>query len=732
MGGATCADCHQPQVREWTGSDHDRAMDHARPDTVLGDFNNTQLTHHGVTSRMFQRDGKYYINTEGPDGQMQDFQVKYVFGVDPLQQYLVEFDRTADMPEGEVGRLQVLRVSWDTRQKKWFYLAPPDVPEKLAPDDPLHWTRAAQNWNHMCAVCHSTNLRKNFDLATATFHTTYTDIDVNCETCHGPGSLHLQLARARSLFWDRRRGYGLTRTLKGSTAAVQIQTCAPCHSRRRTIHPDEPPGQAYYDCYANALLAPALYYPDGQPLDEVYVYGSFLQSKMYHKGVRCTDCHSPHSTKIKLQGNALCTSCHAAHPVAKYDTPGHHQHNIGSPGAQCVNCHMPATPFMDIDDRRDHSLRVPRPDLSVALAVPNACTGCHLQRENVAAEKRATLINYAAWLKVARQGDAEVQQELDRVNRWAADWLRKWYGERPAQEATAHFAHTLAAAWQGDRQAIPALGRLAGDNQVAAIVRASALAQLAQMSPSDAWPLAATLIHDTDPQLRIAAVSSFESMPDRERLRAATPALADTVRAVRTEAARILAGFADTAFDPAHRELRNKALAEYRRGLEQNNDQANAHMGLGLLAEAQQDLPAAVAAYRNAIHVQADVTGPRSNLAALLEQNGQVGEAQKLRREELDLLARDAKLVPDNPWVQYRWGLALHLQERSADAVERLERACQLDPDEPTFRLGLTLLYQHQRRWSEADTSIRRLRELVPDDPGIEQLEQQIGRRQVQ
>ena len=383
VGGKTCAECHQKQTQLWEGSHHDLAMDLATPETVLGDFDDAEIEHFGVRSRLFRRGEKYMIHTEGPDGKMTDFEIKYVFGVDPLQQYMVEFDRPAEMPENEIARVQVLRIAWNTREKQWFYLPPPDVrDEKLDPGDDLHWTGVAQRWNNMCADCHSTNLKKNYHVETGIYHTTYSEIDVSCEACHGPGSIHVELAKKKSLFWDRHHGYGLAK-LKGDTpehAKRQIHTCAQCHSRRRLLHPEFHPNSNFYDHYDNELLREQTYHADGQILDEVYVHSSFAQSKMYHKGIRCTDCHDPHTAKLKHQGNQVCTSCHA-HPAGKYDAPAHHQHKEGSKGAACVECHMPETTYMDVDPRRDHSLRIPRPDVSVETGAPNACTRCHLEEE---------------------------------------------------------------------------------------------------------------------------------------------------------------------------------------------------------------------------------------------------------------------------------------------------------------------------------------------------------------
>ena len=161
VGGSRCMECHTQQGHAWTDSHHDLAMDRATPETVRGDFSGQTLEHFGITSTMFRDGERYMVRTEGPDGKLDDFEVQYVFGYEPLQQYMVELQAPSGGDESAVGRVQVLRISWDTERSRWFYLKPPDVDEKLAPDDPLHWTGSAQNWNHMCADCHSTNLKKN-------------------------------------------------------------------------------------------------------------------------------------------------------------------------------------------------------------------------------------------------------------------------------------------------------------------------------------------------------------------------------------------------------------------------------------------------------------------------------------------------------------------------------------------------------------------------------------------
>ena len=452
VGSDGCTSCHGNEAAEWRRSQHRDAMAQASDQSVLGNFNNAKFTYAGVTSTFFKRDGKFFVNTDGRDGKLADYEIKYTFGVSPLQQYLIEF------PD---GRLQALSIAWDARPKaeggqRWFHLYPN---ERINHNDELHWTRPAQNWNFMCADCHSTDIRKNYDPAADRFQTRWAEISVGCEACHGPGSNHVAWAKSESLALQR--GEKANRTDKGLTARLderrgvvwnvnassgnavrsqaraaehEIEVCAQCHARRGQITEGYEAGKPFLDYYRPALLTTPLYHADGQQREEVYNWGSFLQSKMYGSGVTCSDCHNPHSGKLRAEGNTLCATCHLP---GKYDTAAHHHHKPGSAGAACVGCHMPTTTYMVIDPRRDHSLRVPRPDLSVKLGTPNACNNCHTNRDA----------------------------------RWAATQVNKWYGHDP--QGYQRFAAAFAAAGADALDAQKQLRAIAADASHPAIARAT-------------------------------------------------------------------------------------------------------------------------------------------------------------------------------------------------------------------------------------------------------------------
>ncbi|MEC7679109.1 MAG: tetratricopeptide repeat protein, partial [Planctomycetota bacterium] len=715
VGRSSCIQCHQKEAASYQGSHHDLAMDLATEETVLADFDDATFENDGIVSRMFRDGERFMIHTEGEDGEMRDFHVKYVFGVEPLQQYMVEFDRTDETKEDEIPRVQVLRISWDTAKKKWFYLRPPDVTDKLEPDDPLHWTGIGQRWQTMCADCHSTDLKRNFDSKTNQYHTTFSEIDVSCEACHGPGSLHVELANSNSVFWDRRHGYGLAE-LKGEDAEPQLQTCAPCHSRRGLLDTAFQAGDSYCDHFQLELLQEDTYFADGQIKDEVYVYGSFVQSKMYHKGIRCTDCHDPHSLKLKHPGNETCTSCHQ-HAAGKYDVPSHHHHVPGTEGAKCVNCHMPERTYMAVDPRRDHSLRVPRPDLSVSIGTPNACSGCHVedQMKSLPLAKQESLKEYADWIEQAEQGDEEIAALVAKTDQWCDEACEKWYGEERKQPP--HFSETIARYRAGITSSNPeeitaslkAMLKLANqsDAQTPAIARASALNELAASGTPNAFPAAVSILKKSSesPLVRAAAIKLFMMAPPSITRKALMPLLTDEVRLLRNEAARVLvaSGTYQNLSDSEKTRV-SLALRDVKASLMAASDRAGAHLGWAMLCEGQGRFKEAIEAYQTAIRVEPNTTGPRSNLSSLLEnlasqRSGKeaadlITQADQLRRNELPLLERDANLAPENASVQYRFGLALYLAGRMNEALQRLETAAALQPDVPDFTRARDLLKQ--------------------------------------
>ncbi len=573
----------------------------------------------------------------------------------------------------------------------------------------------------MCADCHSTNLKRNFDPVTAKYHTTYSEIDVSCEACHGPASLHIELATAKSLFWDRRHGYGLNQ-LKGDDTEPQLQTCAPCHSRRGVMYSEFTGGDRYHDHFRLETLGQSTYHGDGQIKDEVYVYGSFIQSKMYHKDIRCSDCHDPHSLKLKFPGNETCTNCHQ-HAAGKYDVPSHHHHAVGSEGAKCVNCHMPHTTYMEVDPRRDHSLRVPRPDLSVKLGTPNACSHCHVKdrlpqfddsHREAFAEKE-----YSQWmLAVEQDGDAKVGRDGQTIaelvlqtDQWCDEACEKWYNVD--RKTPLHFAEVLVPLRKGESGAIKdAIDMLSiHDERAPAIAKATILEELAARGTRALPKVAASIADNSEehPLVRSAAASTLVAAEPSTAKATLMRLLDDPSRLVRTSAARaLLSSAAFPQLSAGERNRLENVLKEVYLEFMQANDRAGAHMGWAGICEQLGRYGEAIEAYQTAIRVEPKTVGPRANLAGLLdrlapsvpdaEREQILRRVKELRRDELPLLARDAALAPDLPHLQYQYGLLLYLNGQLEPAMQQLQKAAALDPTNADFRTAVDLLKEKMQQ----------------------------------
>ncbi len=621
VGSTACAACHAVEYAAWRRSHHALAMQPADADSVLGDFSGVELAHPqtGQISRMTRRDGQFIVSTDGPSGALEDFRVTYTFGVAPLQQYLVE------MPD---GRLQTLDVTWDARDaekggQRWYHLRA----SGSAADDPLHWTRHGANWNFMCADCHSTAVRKAYDAVQGTYATSFEEVSVGCEACHGPGSLHRQNP------WE-------TSLPAIAEPVTQVPVCARCHSRRGQLADGYRPGDAFLDFYQPVLLDEGLYHVDGQILDEVYVYGSFLQSSMHQRGVTCSNCHEAHSGELVLPGDGVCTQCHSPAGNARFPNAprgdfaavAHHLHETDSAGSRCVACHMPATTYMGVDPRRDHSFRVPRPDLTAALGVPNACAACHEE---------------------------------------SADWLMSALDAAHGVERKPHFAEVLATARRGAPEAEAGLVELSRDASQPGIVRATALALMVSYEHGASAQQIQARLGDDDPLVRVGALRGAQRFAPVRRWRLISPLLNDPLLAVRVEAVQsLLSVYGELTL--AQRQRMSAALDDYRQVLAFNADAPEALTNQAVLQMTLGEPAAAEAALARALEINPQWVPALVNLADLRRATG-----RDLSGGEL--LEAAVRLAPRQPDVLVARALWLVRQNQPEAALVLLEEAWRLD-----------------------------------------------------
>ena len=726
VGRKACARCHATENRLWEGSHHDLAMQLPDKFTVLGDFDDATFTYNGVTSSFFKRDGKYFVRTDGPEGELQDYEIAYTFGAVPLQQYLIEFPG---------GRFQALSLCWDTRPaeeggQRWFHLYPDAA---IDHEDELHWTRANQNWNFMCAECHSTDLKKRFLANENRFDTTFEEIDVSCEACHGPGSVHVEWAEAMALrrtppydnghmglgvrLEDPGRGTWIVSPETGSGTRLappvetqELETCARCHSRRGLIWEDYEFGRPLLDTHRLAVLEEGLYHADGQIEEEVYVHGSFLQSKMFEKGVTCSDCHDPHSLEMHFPGDSVCFRCHSRE---KFATQEHHFHKPDTKGAFCVDCHMPPKNYMVVDPRHDHSLRIPRPDLSLQIGTPNACSECH----------------------------------NDKSLQWSMDWIVKWYGPDRRQEP--HYGEALHAGREGLLGAEQELTQLIDNEEAPAIARATALTLLPSYLTAGSLPVLERALGSREPLIRMAAVGATEALEDATRLSMGYPMLHDPVRAVRFEAASRLASVPRELFSSPQQTALQNTLAEYRQSLQFNADRAEAHLNLAWLHSMSGDLDKAEQEYLKALELDPLFPTTYVNLADLYRMQGRNTEGERVLRkavehypdsgdlrhalglslvrlkrpvEALEQLRLAAEAMPESARYAYVYGVALLDSGEPERGLEVLESAHRRHPTDRETLVGLVSIERSNGNLNAALEYAQKLQALVPQDPNVQRL----------
>jgi len=732
VGKENCIACHTQETDQFTGSHHDLAMQHANSKTVLGNFNNAEFYANDVKSTFFKKDDKYFVTTDGVEGELEDFEIKYTFGVTPLQQYLVEF------PD---GRLQALSIAWDSRPKdeggqRWFHLYPE---EKITYDDELHWTGLNHNWNYMCAECHSTRLEKNYDLEKNSFNTTWSEIDVSCEACHGPASNHIKLTQeltAAELSSDANKGFevdfsdwsaddwefkdnaSIASLEHERSSTTLINSCGQCHSRRASMNTKDNFKRRIDDAHIVSLLEPGLYHADGQVDDEVYVYGSFLQSKMYQAGVTCLDCHEPHSLKLRAEGNAMCMQCHQENT---YNSESHHFHKLETEASQCVSCHMPAKNYMVIDSRRDHSFRVPRPDLTIKTGSPNSCNQCH----------------------------------TDQSPKWAVDHIKDWYAK---DSFDFHYGEALHAANVGAANAESLLLKVITDESQPMIARATAMRSLTNYLNSNTFETIYTATGSEESLLRRSSIDALSTMAIADGHKLLKHLLEDEDKSVRIHAANILAPAININISDSDRDTLSKVIDEFITVQHLNGERAFSHVNLGNLYANLGENKKAQAAYETAIEKENRYVPAYVNLADLYRQMEMEEELQSLLSEAIILnedvavfhysmglsLARLKKidqatealqqasiLDPDNAQFSLAYAIALNSNGKTKDALAELKNYHQKHPMNGQILMTLSTIYRDNGNIKESLLYAEKMLELVPDNPQVQEyvktLQQELG-----
>ncbi|MBI2926189.1 MAG: tetratricopeptide repeat protein [Verrucomicrobia bacterium] len=662
-GSDSCRDCHKEAYERWKNSNHalaERAVDATLDRSA---FDPPRTFKHGSQSSEARIAGeRLEIVTTGLGGERKVFPVERVIGVHPLRQFLIA---------APGGRYQVTELATDPVRGDWF-----DVfgEEDRQPGEWGHWTGRGMNWNTMCAACHNTRVLKSYEPATDTFNTHMAERGVGCEACHGPMAEHVT--------WQRKLGSSRREEahsdLKSQISNLKSQNqillsspapkdptirrldkdqmltvCGSCHARRAELTSDFKPGDHFFDHFLLTIPDETdVFYPDGQVREEDYEFTSFLGSRMHAAGVRCGDCHEPHSAKLSLKGNDLCLRCHSPplQPAPKIEPVAHSHHAADSTGNRCVECHMPTTVYMQRHARHDHGFTIPDPLLTKQHGIPNACNRCH----------------------------------ADRSVDWAIEAAEKWYGARMARPSRAR-AQVIAQARDGNRATVEQLVKLAREEKIS-LWRAVATGFLRH------WPQEPTVVRalaeraaDPDPLVRSLAARALDplaALPDEPVQSTLRRLREDPVRAVRIEAAWAARAKLDT------NSVAGRDLWGY---LRHNADLPSALLQAGVFHSDRGQNEAALAFFQRAVSWDGGSAPLRHALALALSAQGKPDDAVR----ELEAACR---LAPRDAEYRFQLGLALNEAGRLRGAIAALEEATKLDLQfaKAWYNLGLAYSAQEQ------------------------------------
>jgi tetratricopeptide (TPR) repeat protein len=663
-GSVSCRDCHAKFYELWSTSRHGLALQ-PYTDAFAAKELSGQAAPLEINGRRYQTDlrpGKGLVREQGPDGE-REHRIVQILGGKNVYYFLTELER---------GRLQTLPLAYDVGKKTWFDMPAsglrPHQGKTGAQAIPTDWRDPGYTFNTSCHGCHVSQLQTNYDAASDSYRTTWSEPGVNCETCHGPAKAHND-ACAKAPQGAPPKDLRILSWKRDLSVPRQNDACASCHAKLIPITPSFATGEDFFDHFDLVGLESPDYYPDGRDLGENFTQTSWMLSPCQKNGkLSCVFCHTSSGRfKQRKDPDQACLPCHAD----KARNPeAHTRHKADSPGARCIACHMPKTVFARMV-RSDHSMRPPTPAATLRFGSPNACQGCHAGKD-------------AAW------ADATV---------------RAWRS-RDYQAPLLARAELIERARKRDWTALPALLDYLGDPKHEPVFAAALVRLLRACPDARKWPVLRAALADASPYMRAVAAEGLTEHREPHSIAALACAASDPVRLARVRAAEALAGVPTDAIEEKERAAVTAAAQELRDSFDARPDDWAVRYNLGNDLLRRGDPVAAIRAYEQAVRLRPDAAAPRVNAAMATARLGDLPGAAKLLRE-----ARDAD--PRNVAAAYNLGLALEELGQTAEAKSALADALALNPAfaEAAYNLGLLTLREDRA------TGLRLLRQAAALEP---------------
>jgi tetratricopeptide (TPR) repeat protein len=663
-GSASCRECHEKFYQLWSTSRHGLAM---QPYT--GDFAQArlspQLSPVVIGKLKYRADVVRGLVTEaGPQGTT-SYRIEQVLGGKNVYYFLTPLKR---------GRLQTLPVAYDVNRKEWFDTAASGVrhfPGRER-ERPVHWKESPYTFNTSCYGCHVSQLSTNYQLKTDTYKTTWAESGINCETCHGSSVEHNRVMKEAPQGKPPKDLKIIS--VKKFTVEQHNSACSTCHLKGTPLTTTFTPGDRLFDHFDLVTLENPDYYPDGRDLGENYTYTSWLMSPCAKSGkLSCIQCHTSsgrYRFKTEEKANEACMPCHEN---KVQDPTVHTRHQPNSPGNKCVSCHLPLTSFARMN-RSDHSMRPPTPAATIAYKSPNACNGCHPDKD-------------AAW----------------------ADRLVRQWRHRDYQAPVLKQAALLDGARRRDWSKLPEmLEAIAGPGRDA-VFAASLLRLLPGSQDSRTQEAVLKALKDPSPLVRAAAAENLGLNLSPKTAAALIEATGDDTRLVRVKAAASLSGYPLERLKGEEAKRLEKANMEYLAFIQARPDQWTAHYNLGNYYLSRGELQPAVESFKTAIRMEPQAVLAMVNTSIAYSRLGDNRKAEESLQQAL-------KAAPDSGAANFNMGLMKAEQKDLKQAERYLRAAFKADPQmaQAAYNLGILL---SRDRPEEAIRFCRKAAELQPEEP---------------
>jgi tetratricopeptide (TPR) repeat protein len=587
---------------------------------ILVDGKTYQVVTKGPSMLMHEKDGDKLLTT---------YTMEWAMGGHHVSCFLTPLDK---------GKLQTIPLAYDHHGKTWF-----NYPESAVrrfedghlEDEALPWKDAMYTFNTGCYRCHISQLNTNYDLATETYHTTWREAGINCETCHGPAGEHIRI------FKNLKEGeepneVGLIVT-SHFTQAQNNDSCATCHAKMSPITPSYLPGDKYFDNYTITTLEDRDFYPDGRSLGENYTMTGWMMNPCIQKSeLHCVTCHtSSGRDRNRDNPNQACLVCH---PNRNEDWEAHTGHTVEA-GLTCISCHAPKRQFVGRFLRSDHSFRPPMPEATIRFGSPNACNQCH----------------------------------TDKTPEWANN-IVKARSNGNYQEETLRWAQLIKEARDTDWKNVEQMYHYIKTEKAGEVVATSFIRLLAACSLDSKWDVLQGALDSESELVRSAAAMGLSGNTSNKVKNALLKACMDEIRLVRINAASSLLVFSTTQFTAQQQAVLAKAEAEYVTSMTSRPDNWSAHYNQGIYYQNKGNPQEALNSYETAARLYPESIMPLINSSLLYSSLGDPAKAE-------ENLKKVVTLDPDNEAANLNLGLLLAELGRFNEAEKALRTAFKANPD---------------------------------------------------